>query len=627
MSAPKPSRIPICKRSPGTSPTARRSRGDDPQAARRRAARPTRRRAPRRSPRATPARSAELDGARPRRRDARARRDRGDRRPRRHLRAPRLLAPTPPTRPRRAAAARRGEGHRDRDRAAVLPPRVGGAGRRARRGAARHRRARLRPPPPAHGAPLPPAPAHRARGEDPHREGAHRAARAWARLFEEQTAAITVDAPTRPSRSRSTSRSRASFDPTARCASDAAERVTAALQPGLRTRAYTFNTLLADKMIDDRLRAYPHWLASRNLSNEASDESVQALIEAVRDRYELPRRWYRLKAQLLGIDQLADYDRMAAVTQDDEKVALARGQASRARLLRGVLRRARRARAAVLRRALDRRRRCGPASAAARSAPTACRRVHPYVLLNYTLPAPRRADAGARARPRRARRARRHAGRLPHGDAADAGRDRVGVRRDARVRPAARARRRRRSRGSSLLAESIEGSIATVFRQVAMNRFEHLVHTARRERGRAVGRPLRRAVGGVAGGAAGRRRRGHRGLPLVVVLRPPLHRLAGLRLRVRLRAAARAGGLRPLRGGGRRLRADATSSCCAPAGPGRPRSSGEIVGVDLADPGFWDKGLDLVERKLDAAEAGRARRRPNLSCSNTARARTRAGCS
>src|SRR5919198_2272078 len=35
----------------------------------------------------------------------------------------------------------------------------------------------------------------------------------------------------------------------------------------------------------------------------------------------------------------------------------------------------------------------------------------------------------------------------------------------------------------ALLAGSIEGSIATVFRQVAMNRFEHLVHTARREDG------------------------------------------------------------------------------------------------------------------------------------------------
>src|SRR5215211_4029325 len=64
----------------------------------------------------------------------------------------------------------------------------------------------------------------------------------------------------------------------------------AALAPGLRTRAFVFNTLLADKMVEDRLRGYPHWLASRNLANEASDESVQALVTAVRNRYEVPRR-------------------------------------------------------------------------------------------------------------------------------------------------------------------------------------------------------------------------------------------------------------------------------------------------------------------------------------------------
>ena len=38
----------------------------------------------------------------------------------------------------------------------------------------------------------------------------------------------------------------------------------------------------------------------------------------MRGRYELPRRWYRLKAQLLGLDRLADYDRMAAVTDEDD---------------------------------------------------------------------------------------------------------------------------------------------------------------------------------------------------------------------------------------------------------------------------------------------------------------------
>ena len=33
-----------------------------------------------------------------------------------------------------------------------------------------------------------------------------------------------------------------------------------------------------------------------------------------------------------------------------------------------------------------------------------------------------------------------------------------------------------------------------------------------------------------------------------------------------------------------------------------PEELGRIVGVDLADPGFWDKGLALVERQLEAAE-------------------------
>jgi oligoendopeptidase F len=33
-----------------------------------------------------------------------------------------------------------------------------------------------------------------------------------------------------------------------------------------------------------------------------------------------------------------------------------------------------------------------------------------------------------------------------------------------------------------------------------------------------------------------------------------------------------------------------------------PEELGQIVGIDLADPGFWDRGLALVERQLDAAE-------------------------
>ena len=41
----------------------------------------------------------------------------------------------------------------------------------------------------------------------------------------------------------------------------------------------------------------------------------------------------------------------------------------------------------------------------------------------------------------------------------------------------------------------------------------------------------------------------------------------------------------------------------ASGGSRSPEELGRIVGVDLADPTFWDRGLDLVAEQLDAAEA------------------------
>ena len=137
---------------------------------------------------------------------------------------------------------------------------------------------------------------------------------AWSRLFEELTAEIhpVVDGeevlweqamallqqPNRDLRRR------------------AAEAITEALEPGLRTRAFIMNTILLDHATNDRLHRYPTWLSSMNLYNEASDESVAALVEAVTKRYDIPQRYYALKARLLGLDKLADYDRMAPISAD-----------------------------------------------------------------------------------------------------------------------------------------------------------------------------------------------------------------------------------------------------------------------------------------------------------------------
>ena len=59
-------------------------------------------------------------------------------------------------------------------------------------------------------------------------------------------------------------------------------------------------------------------------------------------------------------------------------------------------------------------------------------------------------------------------------------------------------------------------------------------------------------------------------------------------------------------GGGRRLRARGTWRCSRAGGSLPPEELGRIVGVDLADPGFWDGGLDIVAEQLEAAEAAAA---------------------
>jgi oligoendopeptidase F len=154
----------------------------------------------------------------------------------------------------------------------------------------------------------------------------------------------------------------------------------------------------------------------------------------------------------------------------------------------------------------------------------------------------------------------------------------------------------------ALLAESIEGSIATVFRQVAMNRFEHLVHTARREEGELsvdrIGELWAQSQDELLGDAV-EVTEGYRSwwsyVPHFIASPGYVYAYAY----GQLLALAVYGRYEEL---GDAFVPDYLALLGA-GGSRSPEELGQIVGVDLADPGFWDKGLDLVERKLDAAEA------------------------
>jgi len=400
---------------------------------------------------------------------------------------------------------------------------------------------------------------------------------AWTRLFEEQTAAIEVELPDAGKPVALEVALARLFSPDRDERRTAAEAVTAALQPGLRVRGYVLNTLLAEKMVDDRLRSYPHWLASRNLANEASDASVEALIEAVRGRYELARRWYRLKARLLGIDRLADYDRMAAVTDEDESVPWARARELVLDSFAGF----------------------APELGAfcSYTVPGAA----PYVMLNYTA---RRRDVLTLAH------------ELGHGVHAALARHQgifhfstpltlaetasvfgetlvFGRLLDEAPTPASRL---------GLLAESIEGSIATVFRQVAMNRFEHLAHTTRRAEGELsldrIGALWTESQEEMLGDAV-EVTEGYRSwwsyIPHFINTPGYVYAYAYgqlLALAVYGRYEEHGEEFVPT-----------YLELLSAGGSMPPEELGRIVGIDLADPGFWDRGLALVERQLAAAEA------------------------
>jgi oligoendopeptidase F len=83
---------------------------------------------------------------------------------------------------------------------------------------------------------------------------------------------------------------------------------------------FVFNTLLADKSTNDKLREYPSWITSRNLSNETDDETVDALVNAVTSQYPLVQRYYKLKAKLLGLNEMFDYDRYAPIVQNEATI-------------------------------------------------------------------------------------------------------------------------------------------------------------------------------------------------------------------------------------------------------------------------------------------------------------------
>ncbi len=79
---------------------------------------------------------------------------------------------------------------------------------------------------------------------------------------------------------------------------------------------FTYDTLIQDHLTMDRLRAYSNPMAQRHLFNEIDGAAVNTMVTVTESNYGLAHDYFRLKAKLLDLPQLALYDQYAPVGKE-----------------------------------------------------------------------------------------------------------------------------------------------------------------------------------------------------------------------------------------------------------------------------------------------------------------------
>ncbi|MFC1959618.1 M3 family oligoendopeptidase [Chloroflexota bacterium] len=302
---------------------------------------------------------------------------------------------------------------------------------------------------------------------------------AWSRYFEELTGNFRF--PFNGAELTQSDIMAKLYEPDRDTRAQAQQVITAVLGENLHALTFIFNTLAADKASNDRLRSYPTWVSSRNMSNEVSDDVVDALVEAVTARYDIVARYYNLKRDLLGLDKLYDYDRYAPLPSAQGKVSWDKARETVLTAYGNFHPQAAEIAGKFFTESwIDAAPRPGKSGGAysAGTIPSA----HPYVFMNYT---------------GNARDVMTLAHELGHGIHQYLAREQGMLQAHTPLTTAEMAstfgemlvfsdfmaQESDPAARLALVAHKIEDTFATIFRQISMNRFEHGMHTARREEG------------------------------------------------------------------------------------------------------------------------------------------------
>ena len=379
----------------------------------------------------------------------------------------------------------------------------------------------------------------------------------------------------------------------------AAESVSEGLASLSRPLTYVFNTILADKASSDRLRDYDTWDAARHEANEIDAASVDALVTAVTGRYELPQRFYALKKRLLGLDEMRDYDRYAPLGEADRFVTWDEARESVLSAYGDFHPEMGRIAELFFHGWIDAP--PGPGKRGGAFSHGAVPSAHPYILLNY--------DGKLRD-------VQTLAHELGHGVHQYLSREQGVFHADTPLTTAETAsvfgemltfQRVLKSLDSdqdrlAMLVEKIDDTMATVFRQVTMNRFEARIHEHRRASGELTPEDFaehwmatQSAMYGGAVTLTDDYRMWWSYIPHFVHTPGYVYAYAFGELLV-LALYAKYLDEGP-------AFAEQYVDLLRAGGSDYPHELVGKLGIDLRDPDFWDRGLDAIAVLVDEAEA------------------------
>jgi len=142
---------------------------------------------------------------------------------------------------------------------------------------------------------------------------------AWNRLFDETVAGLVV--PLGEEKLSLEAALNRLQDVSAEKRRAAAEALAEVFKANLRTFSLVLNVLAKDKEISDRWRGFKDVADSRHLANRVEREVVEALVAAVREHFpRLSHRYYAMKARWMGKDALDHWDRNAPLPDSDDRL-------------------------------------------------------------------------------------------------------------------------------------------------------------------------------------------------------------------------------------------------------------------------------------------------------------------